>query len=126
MILKLVGVGAGLLFAVGLIVWGVTKVYTHLKAPVSDKPAGIAMVAPGPNAAPPIRIFATGPVNVTIQQKGDNKILFQGAMVAGESRDIPRIDDLRITATPWQNFQFELERGGSRIRWAATSPASWS
>ena len=119
-LLKLIGLIVGGVLFIVIVIWGVSLLFTGSKTAVVDKSAAIA--TPAPSAAVPssgtvpLMIYALGPVNVTIQQKSDSKVLFEGPLTAGAVKEVPRSDDLRVTAVPWQNVQFELVRGGSRYQ----------
>ena len=88
-----------------LLIWGLGKLLGGSSTPgVSAKPAAVAT----PAAEPSITLIALDTVRVKVVQKGDNLELFQGTLVRGETRTVPKRGPLYVTATAGKNLEIEI------------------
>ena len=108
-LLKFGGLIACGILVIILALWGFGAFGRNKTA--ATPPAAVAdqSTLPAASSTPMLRVVASGPVKVILQQKGDNSILFSGTLNAGESHSVPRKGTISVTADPYQNIRFEID-----------------
>lgn len=118
-LLKLVGGGV---LAIALVVWVVLwSVSSKPKpTPVPAAPEHAA-VKPAPAELAPLKIYAKGPVKITLRQKSDSTVLIDATLRANETREVPRRGAIQITVDTPANVDFETVYAGKLIRFPASN-----
>ncbi|MFA5265963.1 MAG: helix-turn-helix domain-containing protein [Opitutaceae bacterium] len=105
LLIKIGCIALGLLFLV-LIIWGIKSMAGGSAEAKSQQSAASAAVEPS------IGLIAIDTVRVKVVQESDSKELFQGTLIRGETRSVPRRGPLLITYSEGKNL--EVEYSGKR------------
>lgn len=90
------------LLVLGGVIWSIKyAIQSSPKAPA-------ATAANAAQSEPVLTLIALDTVRVKVVQKSDDKELFQGNLVRGETRTVPRRGALLITVTEGKNLQIEV------------------
>lgn len=81
----------------GLAIWGIKSFTTS-----APKPAAVS-------EDPTITLIALDSVRVKVAQKADGSVLWQGTMVRGETRTLPKRGAIYITYDPGKNLEMDLK-----------------
>jgi hypothetical protein len=98
MVIK-IGAIAGAALLIVLIIWGIMSVTGGSK----EKQAQTQ------TQEPQIVLYAIDTVRVKVVQASDNQELFQGTLVRGEQRKLPKRSNLFITYSEGKNLQVEVD-----------------
>lgn len=112
-LLKFGGLIAGVVIVITLLVWAVGALGSRKPAATPSAALADQTALPPPANVPMLRVVASGPVKVTLQQKSDKTILFSGTLNAGESRSVPRLGNITVTADAPQYIKFDI--GGNKL-----------
>ncbi len=107
-LLKFGGLIAGVVIVITLLVWAVGALGSRKPAANSSAALSDQTALPPPANVPMLRVVASGPVKVTLQQKADKTILFSGSLNTGESRSVPRLGNITVTADAPQYIKFDI------------------
>lgn len=110
-LLRIGVVAGGAILALALLIWIIRLVTS---SPVSDSSAAGGAAAAAAVESESITLIALDNVSVKVVQAGDNKVLFSGDLVRGETRTIARRGAILVTHNVGKNLQFE--KAGVRFR----------
>jgi transcriptional regulator with XRE-family HTH domain len=100
-LIRIVGIVAGVILLV-LIFWGIKSMMSSSSSPKAKQ----AVTAP---SEPSIVLIAIDTVRVKVVQISDGKELFQGTLVRGESRTLPKKGSIYITYSEGKNLAIEVD-----------------
>lgn len=97
---------AGILLAITAVV--VIALVMLFSGPKTSAPTNDSVWVKALAGEPVVTLIANAPVNVTVKSRADGSVLYQGTVIQGSSRAVPRRGALLVTAEPYQNLQFEI------------------
>jgi transcriptional regulator with XRE-family HTH domain len=100
-------VGLGAIIVLLLVVWVVKAIVSDPSPPVGN--ASTAGTSPAlSRVEPTITLIALDTVRVKVVQVSDNRELYQGTLVRGQTQVVPKNGELFITASAGKNLQVEI------------------